>query len=317
MLPSTSTLKGNSKAPGQDTILKLACAFLFVTVVLLAGDFAPTKRNMAIASSTTSTKEMDMPKLDLPTSTKHLVINIGSNLDPLMPDVALGPCAHAIAVEPVVGCQIPSHPQLTVLNAAVSDQAGVMSMRSYNKDGQSSSLANVAKEDWWNAKGSHDNGKLIVVPVVTLTALLNSIPSYTDVSCLMTDIQGLDFATIKAGADSVKERVTHLITEVWLADQYTYEAQNDLCRDWIPFMESLGYTLEKTANMGEGTKVKEYCTQWLKDHPTRPTWKESPGLNEDDAFWVRNDSVGQPFPEGAKLPLHKPGFTESDYATCT
>lgn len=32
--------------------------------------------------------------LDLPSSTKEIVINVGSNLDPIMPAYTMGPCAH-------------------------------------------------------------------------------------------------------------------------------------------------------------------------------------------------------------------------------
>lgn len=184
----------------------------------------------------------NMQVLDLPPSTKNVIINIGSHVDPIMPDEEFGPCARTIAVEPIVSCKIPPHSQLNVIPAAVADKAGVMTMRTYNS-GMSSSLANIAKEDYWNKKGKGDNGKLVIVPVITLSSLLNSIPSFTNISLLMTDMQGLDFVTVKAGAQTLKDKVTHLITEVWLKDSYTYDAKNDLCRDWMPFMEELGELL--------------------------------------------------------------------------
>ena len=57
--------------------------------------------------------------LDFSPSTKEVVVNVGSNLDPIMPSKEMGPCAHAIAIEPIVGCEIPPHPQLSIIPAAV------------------------------------------------------------------------------------------------------------------------------------------------------------------------------------------------------
>ena len=72
---------------------------------------------------------------NLPPSVKDIVINIGSNTDPIMPTKEMGPCAVAIAVEPVAGHEIPKHRQLHVLHAAVAPKPGVMSMTMYNRRG--------------------------------------------------------------------------------------------------------------------------------------------------------------------------------------
>ena len=181
------------------------------------------------------TPTVETPKLSLSPSTKDVIINIGSNIDPIMPPEDMGPCAHTIAVEPIVSCEF-SHQQLSVIPAAVADQAGVMTMNVLNKKHSvSSSLAEVKANDW-RLKG----GTRKIVPVITLTSLLDSIPSTVNIAMMMTDIQGYDFRTVKAGAKAVKERVTHLVTEVSKEDKYSYDTQNDLCRDWIPFMEELG-----------------------------------------------------------------------------
>ena len=73
---------------------------------------------------TNSTDDPPISIFDIPPSVKEIVINVGSNLDPIMPAQTMGPCAHAIAIEPIVGCKIPSHPQLSVINAAVSSMVG-------------------------------------------------------------------------------------------------------------------------------------------------------------------------------------------------
>ena len=187
-----------------------------------------------------TTHSKDIPKLRLSPSIKNVFINIGSNLDPIMPDEELGPCAHTIAVEPIVAHRIDPHPQLSVIPAAVADRPGVMSMMKLNRDGVSSSLATVSSIEEAPShilKGIEN----VIVPVITLSSLLSSIPSTAEISVMMTDIQGLDFTAIKEGAEILKEKVTHLKTEVWKEDKYTYDdTKNDLCRDWIPFMEELG-----------------------------------------------------------------------------
>src|SRR6056300_1270629 len=41
--------------------------------------------------------------LDIPPSTKQLIINVGTSIDPIMPPKSYGPCSHSIAIEPIVG----------------------------------------------------------------------------------------------------------------------------------------------------------------------------------------------------------------------
>eukprot|EP00986_Skeletonema_menzelii_P001804 scaffold492_cov141-Skeletonema_menzelii.AAC.6 len=256
--------------------------------------------------------------LDLPLSVKDVAINVGSNIDPIMlADKKYGPCAHNIAVEPIVGYKIPFHRQLSVLPAAVSSMPGVMSMRIYNENGVSSSLAKPAMTDYWNSEESRGDGRLAIVPVITLSSLLNSIPKRINVAFLMTDIQGYDFMAIKEARNTLKERVTHIMTEVWYDDVYTYSGvHNDLCRDWLPLMTELGYTLVKTAYEEDMQKLKTRCKKQLKDNPQRPSGKEHAGLSEDNAYWVRNDVVDQPFPEVVSVQEYDPGYAEEEYKTC-
>lgn len=258
--------------------------------------------------------------LDLPSSTKEIFINVGSNLDPIMPAYAMGPCAHSIAVEPIVGCQIMEHRQLSVIHAAVSGIAGVVSMTKNNNNGVSSSLANVVKEDFWNKDKERGDGKRIIVPVITLTSLLHAIPSTATVSVLMTDMQGFDFTAIRTAGSAVKDKVSHMINEIWFDDVYTYDVENDLCRDWLPFMTGLGYVLTRVDKGGEwaADTINTRCEKQLKDRPTRPSSKENPGLAEGNAFWIRNDAIDIPFPTLTTiLHFNQSYFSEEEYATCT
>lgn len=272
----------------------------------------PEQLSLSSSSSSSSAVKNNVKLLDLPSSVKEVVINVGSNIDPIMPLEKMGPCAHAIAIEPIAGCRIPSHRQLSVISAAVADEPGVMSMRIYNTKGESSSLASIAKDDSWNSK-PHD-GKLALVPVITLSSVLNAIPETTKVAFMKTDMQGYDFAAVKEAANVLKKRVTHLMVEHWYNDEYTYDIENDFCRDWMPLMTELGYTLFKKD--GKGANVN--CEKQLRDNPQRPGVTESAGLNEGNGYWVRNDAVGESFrwDEIVTVQQFKPNFTEEDYAAC-
>jgi hypothetical protein len=159
--------------------------------------------------------------------------------------------------------------------------------------------------------------ELFIVPVITLESILRSIPEWTNIAVIKTDMQGYNFITVQAAAAILKEKVTHIYTEVWRDDVYTYHANNDLCRDWLPFMTKLGYTLVKTTRDGENVEgIPVLCKKQLQKHPQRPDVDEqSAGLREDDAYWVRNDKVGQPFPEEIVVKKFK-GFTKEQYASC-
>ncbi|KAL7531440.1 hypothetical protein ACHAWF_003768 [Thalassiosira exigua] len=260
--------------------------------------------------------------IDIPPSAKEIVINVGSNLDPIMPSRRMGPCARAIAVEPIVACHIPKHPQLHVLPAAMSSDPGVTTMRTYNVDALSSSLVKPAKEGWWNNKvKERGDGTVQLVPVVTLSSLLNAIPERTRISLIKTDMQGFDFVAIKEAAHVLQRRVTHLFTEVWFDDKYSYHAENDLCRDWLPFMTKLGYSVAKIDDSYEVWKgasdreVRIRCAEQLRKNPTRPAVEEAAGLKEADVYWVRNDKVEEPFPICPLLP-RAVNYTEEEYASC-
>jgi len=210
----------------SSSLIRFTGAFLVFFYCIIHFTFKPEQHlhsvRVAVSDATRSGKN-EATLLELSFSVKEVAINIGSNIDPIMlADKKYGPCAHNIAVEPIVANKIPFHRQLSVLPAAVSSQPGVMSMRIYNDNGVSSSLAKPAKTGFWNSKESRGDGRLAIVPVITLSSLLNSIPKRINVAFLMTDIQGYDFMAIKEAKNTLKERVSHMMNEVWYDDVYTY-----------------------------------------------------------------------------------------------
>lgn len=212
------------------------------------------------------------------------------------------------------------HRQLSVIYAAVSDKSGVASMTRNNFNGLSSSLGKVAKEDFWNTDKDRGDGQRIIVPVITLTSLLHAIPSSVKVSLLKTDMQGFDFTAIQAAGSALKDKVSHIINEVWFDDVYSYDVENDLCRDWLPFMTGLGYTLTAVDRGGDwdAATINTRCEKQLNDNPSRPTVKERPGLVEGNVFWIRHDAIDIPFPIVTEVQhFNHSYFSEEEYATCT
>ena len=134
--------------------------------------------------------------------------------------------------------RIVSQPRVYVVPAAVSDDTGLGMMGYYNHNGASSSLSVLAVG---KAVGNATDRPRIVVPVVTLAAVLASVPPSVSLEYLMTDMQGHDFRALRS-AGSALRRVPYIKTEVWLRRQYEYEgAHNDFCSDFLPLMLSLGY----------------------------------------------------------------------------
>jgi FkbM family methyltransferase len=220
----------------------------------------------------------------LPPSAKEIVLNIGSNKDPILPQETSGPCALTIAFEPIIPELVPEDPQVMVVPAAVSDSSSLATMYKYNRDGVSSSLSRAAENSFWNT-GKHNMG-IKIVPVVSMADVLQSIPPGVTIDFIQTDAQGFDFSIIQAGIHYIRERgVRFLKTETYADNVITYEGvENDLCLHWIPFMAVHGYTLVgTTVNYNQkfqtADKVMEACArQEMQSDPKA-------GLKEVDALW--------------------------------
>ena len=78
-----------------------------------------------------------------PHGTKNVLLNVGSNLQPILPPPD-DPTTIAVAFEPIVGCMITPSPRLFVVHAAVAANNTLSSMRVLNHDGVSSSMSEPA-----------------------------------------------------------------------------------------------------------------------------------------------------------------------------
>ncbi|KAJ1428027.1 hypothetical protein B484DRAFT_396999 [Ochromonadaceae sp. CCMP2298] len=222
-----------------------------------------------------------VPQLDLPASIKKVILNVGCNMDPPMPPEDDESVA-VIGVEPVLktAARIPLHPRLFIITAAIADSPHFATMNLYNAGGLSSSLAPVANQGEWWKKYTDVNPQLglgprknpefekarhiyqpttNLVPVLPLRMLIDSIPERIEITMLHTDMQGHDFMAVRSAGDSIY-RIGVLQTEVWL-DANTYKGvNNSLEKDWKPYMDRMGFTINETRNMG-----KEADIFWVKD----------------------------------------------------
>eukprot|EP00545_Synedropsis_sp_CCMP1620_P013667 CAMPEP_0119014274 /NCGR_PEP_ID=MMETSP1176-20130426/9450_1 /TAXON_ID=265551 /ORGANISM="Synedropsis recta cf, Strain CCMP1620" /LENGTH=334 /DNA_ID=CAMNT_0006967429 /DNA_START=56 /DNA_END=1060 /DNA_ORIENTATION=+ len=268
--------------------------------------------------------------IDLPVKTTSVIINIGSNVDPILPKQSDGPCSMAIAFEPLVYSKIDqSHQQLLVVPAAVSSESGLTSMFDYGENSVSASLSRVSRNSYWNTGG----GARLIAPVVSLVDVIQSIRKRYPIKHIMTDIQGHDFETIRSAIHLIRERnVTTLRTEVSLEQARSYvDSENDLCAHWLPFMSANGYTLESLDPPREGfgshDEAVESCSYQIKRLQKERKNKFSDKMKEADALW-RLAGVTKPlgltfyrYPIWYPDPPRRnesilPRFTNEEYAQC-
>lgn len=134
----------------------------------------------------------------------------------------------------------------------------------------------------------------------------------------MTDMQGFDFEAVSSAGEELFARVPVLQTEVWRFDVMSYEAHNDLCRDWLPFMTKLGYELHDDGSCKSTREaILEGCKEQLRQNPQRPPVSEESGIQECDAVWIRKGHDVTFELTMASVPFNmKPQFTAEEYAKC-
>jgi hypothetical protein len=227
----------------------------------------------------------------LPEGTRAVLLNIGSNVSPLQPPRDNSSII-SIAFEPVVAAHIRAAPGLYVVPAAVGREAGLAMMRVYRADGQASSFHEPAA----GASFKQDARPSQIVPVVSMSMVLNSIPVELLIWYLKTDMQGHDFTAV-ASAGPALARVPYVMTEVWLERVFSYEGvSNDFCRDWLPHMLALGYEpvslvgdwgmgrmIYKHLFIGGEKQAGRYCASDAERNASTPR----AGKREANAFWAK------------------------------
>lgn len=164
-----------------------------------------------------------------------------------------------------------------VLNCAVSGYplaGSVSQFKYYNTNGMSSSLSKAKRVGGWadltkyspnNAYGPGTAG-FDVVAVLSLQSILSAIPPEIKIPLLKTDTQGHDFAVLKSASIKELNRIDKVISETYLSSlsNRVYEGvNNDLEKDWIPYMTIAGFQLTNPPT--DGSK-SEYDAVWVKRH---------------------------------------------------
>ncbi|KAJ8601261.1 hypothetical protein CTAYLR_003278 [Chrysophaeum taylorii] len=168
----------------------------------------------------------------------------------------------------------------------------------------------AATSSFWNDNATRGDGRQLVVPVISLRTILEDL-GHVDIPYLKTDMQGADFEAIRAIVEEdsagvgLFRRIPNLLTEVWMHNEQSYTGfKNDLCRDWLPMMDSIGYRLVYLRMIESEImrrRSQEQLDQWSREwgyNPhvqcahdiSNPKHIPRPGLFEADAHWIRNDT---------------------------
>lgn len=234
----------------------------------------------------------------LPPRVKRIVLELGSNLDPV---VAIGNEAMTIAFEPIlsVAARLKANKNLRVVPVAVSSDgsSGLREMWTYNDNAVSSSLGTpAAAGQFWNNNPDRGDGESAIVATLALGTILQDLKhAGVEVALLKTDMQGADFGAVKSAGASVRQ-VAWLITEMWVDNLQTYNGlENDFCRNWWPHMIKLGFELRGLEcskfpscgglDLAEWSRDPNSCCQ----HNIAQYPEKKPGYKECDAVWMRLD----------------------------
>jgi len=267
----------------------------------------PSSSDPSSSSSDPSSSSSALFESLLPAGALRVIIDLGANLDPILPpDDDQSRDVHVLAFEPVLSlhARASKHPRLHMIPAAVSSATGLRVVRTYNNNALSSSLAKPTKgmkdgEDYWNVNKTRGDGQRSLVPCISLFLVLDELrTSKLEVSLIKTDIQGADFEAIQSAGESIRS-VGWLVTEVWVDNVRTYQHfENDLCRNWVPWMTKMAYKLEamichtqkpSCGSEDDGTSWEtdtvECCRRNMIDHAGITS-----GVRECDVIWRRIDA---------------------------
>lgn len=234
-----------------------------------------------------------------------LVLTIGSHIAPLLPP----PDGVSVAIEPVVYNQIPPHPNLYIVPAAVSgDGDGVAAMERFagSIGSQVSSLSDYDGNADYSAYYRKIKGApLLAVPVISMGGLLASIPPHVTLYALKTDMQGHDFSALSSVGPRL--RVAHwILSETYLKGTNLYKLQtgNDFCDQWLPHMTRMGYELHALRGAFgvrgrpylamNTSQAEDFCAQHQDEPPTTAAPPPPPhGLRhrEANAVWRLNTTT--------------------------
>lgn len=212
---------------------------LFLGIVLLSPRHHANNEHLLV----TQFRSVASP-LSLDTTKKCYILNFGCHGNPPTPfdDVFV------VGVEPLIeiAANIPRIPDRYILAAAISDNSGIAEF--YHFLDSSSLLKPFQENQSWHSKGLQ--GQKILVPTLDSKFLMASLTNY---KCLLlkTDMQGMDFQAVKGMGHFVQE-CHWVFSEVYCHNFSSYQnTHNDMEKDWLPLMSSLGFEAQNGCQHGE------------------------------------------------------------------
>jgi hypothetical protein len=196
----------------------------------------------------------------LPSHITRVVLDIGSFTNPFSRPAQSDESLGVIAFEPIPLSAAAIKPQtnLFIVRAAVGNRNALTTMWSQHNNASSASIFKPASPSrlFWNITEHF-------VPMLTLSAVLQGIDDTVAIIMLKTSMEGADFRAIKSTGESLR-RVPLLITEVATLNLYTHQAaRNDFCRDWLPHMSALGYTVESIQCEARAERAESWGAAWV------------------------------------------------------
>lgn len=221
-----------------------------------------------------------LPPLDLPPDARYAFLNVGTNVDPILPP-ADNSSVVAIGFEPIVHANIPPTQRLFIVPAAVSDTSGISVMRVFPKNkGQSSSL--LAASGGLSSHVDTTAFERRFVPVVSMSSVLSGFPANVELWFLKTDMQGHDAKALVSAGRHLR-RAHYIASETWMLNHYPYgdestAAQNSYCDTLLPAMLKLGYVpVGVMSNSGiSAEEIRELRDPKLHTDPSKGPYE---GLN--------------------------------------
>lgn len=201
----------------------------------------------------------------LPKNTERVQINIGSNVDPIHGKRGI----HTLIFEPIVPDKATEFARKSdiqyggtskVYPYAVSNYTGVGVMFKYNNKGMSSSFSKPKTDNYWNTDTSRGDGKEIKVKIISFVEILQGIDK--PITFVKTDMQGYDFTAVSS-AGSLLYKINKIQTEVYTGPSTYKHVQNDMCKDWLPFMKKWGW--HATNFDGKCNVKRELDIIWVKN----------------------------------------------------
>lgn len=235
-------------------------------------------------------------ELDLPNSTRGVILHVGTHLDPVEPPTD-NESIIVLAFEPILNtaARIPVVPRRFVIQAAIAEGPSRLqtmyiydTTSDYPAAASSLSKAHTQLDSFGWARLSSRQ----IVPVVSLRLVLESIPGHLDVLFLLTDMQSYDLQGLRSAGKLIR-RVHWIVSEVQINGFQHYRGvSNDLQLDWMPFMESNGFRMAHVHELP--TYLINYFGDKLMAHQTRAHSicnskppKRRVGQDEIDVAWVR------------------------------